>query len=94
MTRFLLYNNTSQPYYNYHLWINEHKKLIIPNFNIKIHIETFKDGIDNHNHIFICKYVKENQILLNLININNYNYNKNETIKLILKKVNSIIVQF
>ena len=81
-------NNTLYSDINYHLWINEHKKLIIPNFNIKIHIETFKDGIDNHNHIFnnfICKYVKENQILLNLININNHN--KNETIKLILKKI-------
>src|SRR3990167_11295953 len=85
-------NNTLYSDINYHLWINEHKKLIIPNFNIKIHIETFKDGIDNHNHIFnnfICKYVKENQILLNLININNHNHNhnKNETIKLILKKI-------
>src|SRR3990167_6531284 len=75
-------------YSNDYLWINEKKKLKNPNFNIKIHSETFKDGIDNHNHIFnnfIYKYVKENQILLNLININNHN--KNETIKLILKKI-------
>jgi len=57
----------------YHSWIKEHINKIIPTFNNKIKITSFKNGIDNHYIIFvkfIKKYINENQNLLNLIHIN------------------------
>ena len=74
-----LYSNNE-----YHSWIQEHIKKIIPSFNNKIKITSFKDGIDNHCSIFVKfvkKYINENQNLLNLIVINNDNK------KNILKKI-------
>jgi hypothetical protein len=65
-----LYSNVE-----YHSWIKEHILNIIPVFNNKIKIISFKDGIDNYCSIFV-KYIKkfinenENQNLLNLIHIN------------------------
>ena len=73
----------------YHFWIQEHIKKIIPSFNNKIKITYFKDGIDNHYSVFvkfIKKYINENQKLLNLIVINNDN--KNDVLK---KIINSLI---
>ena len=75
-----LYSNVE-----YHLWIQEHIKKIIPSFDNKIKITSFKDGIDNHYYVFIKfikKYINENQNLLNLIVINNEN--KKNTLKKII----------
>ena len=69
----------------YHLWIQEHIKNIIPTLNDKIKIVSFKDGIDNHYSIFVKfvkKYIYENQNLLNLISVNDDN--KKNTLKKII----------
>ena len=84
-------NNTLYSDSKYHLWINKHYKLIIPEFKNKISINSFKDGIDNHNSLFlkfINQYVKNNQNLLNLININdNDKKNKSKILKEIINKL-------
>ena len=81
-------NNTLHSDIDFHSWISEHKKLIMPSFDKTIHIKNFDDGILNHKSIFI-KFintsVKDNQKLLNLISINGDN--KNKTIKYIIEKL-------
>jgi hypothetical protein len=70
----LLSNTCSILKYKY--WIDKHKKLIFPNFNIKIYIDDFNDGINKHYNIFyklVSNYVNENQNLNNLIVLNNDN---------------------
>ena len=67
-----IYSNTFYSDSIYHMWINEHKKLIIPKSIDKIYIENFNDGIDVYIFIkYITKYVKTNQKLKNLIMLNN-----------------------
>ena len=53
-----IYSNTFYSDSIYHMWINEHKKLIIPKSIDKIYIENFNDGIDVYIFIkYITKYV-------------------------------------
>lgn len=83
-----LINNTLLSDIKYHDWINKNKILILPNFEKKIQILNFKDGLDNYKKIFIKhikSYVEKNQKLLNLISVNGDN--KNNTIKLIISKL-------
>jgi hypothetical protein len=66
-------NNTFYSNALFHNWIREHKKLIIPNINNNVFIASIKDGIDNYYKLFfpfINKYIKNNDILINLIKIN------------------------
>ena len=84
-------NNTLYSNVIYHNWINKHKKLIVPNFQKHICIKNFEDGITNYYNIFVKfieKYVKENQILLNLIFINNDD--KNKITKILINKLKGI----
>lgn len=90
-----LINNTLYSDNEYHSWIKEHRNKIIPNFNNKIEIKTFKDGLDNHKIIFvkfINKYLNSNQKLMNLIHINNDN--KKNIIKMISDNlINELIIE-
>ena len=79
----ILSNTISYP--EYRTWIDKHKKLIIPNFVVKVSINDFNDGIDKHYKIFnkiVNDYVKENQELKDLIVLNNDN--KKDTINNII----------
>ena len=53
----------------YHNWINKHKKLLIPNLNNNIKIDSIENGIEKYyKNItqFINKFVKDNETLNNL----------------------------
>ena len=90
-----LYYNTFYSDSIYHLWINEHKKLIIPKFTFNIYIKDFNDGIDNYYNIFIkfiSNYVKINQKLKDLITLNNDKKTEtvNKIIQYLINKINII----
>ena len=59
----------------FHKWIIKNKKLIIPNFdNDIIQINSIQDGITKYNKIlkpFIEKYIKNNELLHQMCNLNN-----------------------
>lgn len=84
---YIIYNdiiNNTCVAIDYKLWIDKHKKLIIPNLNSNIHIINFDDGIKNNTLLFttfLIKHVKNNQNIKKYIMLKNDDINK--TIKYI-----------
>ena len=79
----------------YKSWIDKHKKLILPKFDVKISINDFDDGISNHYNIFyksIYNYVNKNQKLNDLIFLNNDNKKSihNEIVNYLMNKIDKI----
>ena len=84
-----LINNTLLSNSIYHDWINKNKILVIPIFDKQIHIKNFKDGLEEHNKIFIAhieSYIKRNQKLSDLIHLN-----KNDKKKTLITIKNKLI---